>query len=38
MSRKTTKKDSRDRKSSDIEAEGPYKIGQLISAQNKSKK
>ena len=34
--RKSSKKDSRDRKASDIELEGPYKAGQLIFAQNKS--
>ena len=35
--RKNQKKELRDRKSSDIEQEGPYKVGQLIFAQNKSK-
>jgi hypothetical protein len=35
--RKSLKKDLKDRKLSDIEPEGPYKIGQLILAQNKSK-
>ena len=34
--RKAIKKETRDRKVSDIEIESPYKIGQTILAQNKS--